>query len=96
YGAAPPPPAARLSQRLAAWWQAHPGWPPEARLILGGPATPARLRRKAASGLLRDYPWLCMLAHHDHGITGLAPQSAPYPLMLKSFSSSSETQGDPS
>lgn len=102
YGAAPPPAPAPLPQRLAAWWQAQPGWPPEARLLLGGPASPARLRRKAASGLLRDYPWLCALARHDHGITDLAPPAAPYPLLAKGFSPTIPvtpppvTQGDPS
>lgn len=96
YGTPPPPTPATLSHRLAAWWQAQPGWPPEARLVLGGPASPARLRRKAASGLLRDYPWLCALARHDHGITDLAPPAAPYPLLAKGFFPTIPvTQGDP-
>lgn len=93
YGTPPPPPPAALSHRLATWWQAQPGWPPDARLVLGGPASPARLRRKAASGFLRDYPWLCALARHDHGITDMAPPSAPYPLISKVFSPPT-TQGD--
>ena len=93
YGAPPPPAPAPLSHRLAAWWQAQPGWPPDSRLVLGGPASPARLRRKAASGFLRDYPWLCALARHDHGITDMAPPSAPYPLISKGFSPPT-TQGD--
>ena len=95
YGAPPPPAPAPLSHRLAAWWQAHPGWPPDARLVLGGPATPARLRRKAATGFLRDYPWLCAVLRHDHGATDLAPPSAPYPLISKGFSPPAQ-QGDPS
>ena len=94
FGAPPPAPPGPLSAWLQAWWQAQPRWPMDARLILGGPATATRLRRKAATGLLSDYAWLRALAQHDHGLTDLAPPSAPYPLLAAGFLAL-QPKGDP-